>query len=155
MNSIYTLQLDFPKIHFNIILLSSTKSSECFLHFRISNHSIVGVCHLSHLYYIACQSHPASCCLCRWGVTVSQNCGQQYAYCSSPTFYMSVESYDGMILTVEALITRRRNCPSATLSTTNPTWIEPGADPGLRGERPATNCLNRARPKIWKEVVVA
>jgi hypothetical protein len=28
--------------------------------------------------------------------------------------------------------------PSATLSTTNPTWI----DPGLRGERPATNRLS-------------
>jgi hypothetical protein len=33
------------------------------------------------------------------------------------------------------------NLPSATLSTTNLTWIDPGANPGLRGERPATNCL--------------
>jgi hypothetical protein len=32
--------------------------------------------------------------------------------------------------------------PSATLSTTNPTWIDPGANPGLRGERPATNDLS-------------
>jgi hypothetical protein len=32
--------------------------------------------------------------------------------------------------------------PSATLSTTNPTWIDPGANPGLRGERPATNRLS-------------
>jgi hypothetical protein len=31
-----------------------------------------------------------------------------------------------------------KTCPSATLSTTNPTWIDPGANPGLRGERPAT-----------------
>jgi hypothetical protein len=31
------------------------------------------------------------------------------------------------------------NCRSATLSTTNPTWTEPGLNPGLRGERPATN----------------
>jgi hypothetical protein len=31
------------------------------------------------------------------------------------------------------------NLPSATLSTTNPTRIDPGANPGLRGERPATN----------------
>jgi hypothetical protein len=30
------------------------------------------------------------------------------------------------------------NLPSTTLSTTNPTWI----DPGLRGERPATNRLS-------------
>jgi hypothetical protein len=33
------------------------------------------------------------------------------------------------------------NLPSAILSTTNPTWIDPGAKPGLRGERPATNRL--------------
>jgi hypothetical protein len=31
------------------------------------------------------------------------------------------------------------NLPSATLSTT---WIDPGANPGLRGERPATNRLS-------------
>jgi hypothetical protein len=34
------------------------------------------------------------------------------------------------------------NLPSATLSTTNPTWIDPGANPGLCGERPATNRLS-------------
>jgi hypothetical protein len=34
------------------------------------------------------------------------------------------------------------NLPSATLSTTNPTWIDPGANPGLRGEKPATNRLS-------------
>jgi hypothetical protein len=34
------------------------------------------------------------------------------------------------------------NLPSATLSTTNPTWIDPGANPGLRRERPATNRLS-------------
>jgi hypothetical protein len=39
--------------------------------------------------------------------------------------------------------TRRKTCPSATLSTTNPTWIDPGANPGLRGERPPTNDLSR------------
>jgi hypothetical protein len=33
------------------------------------------------------------------------------------------------------------NLPSATLSTTNPTWKDPGANPGLRGEMPATNRL--------------
>jgi hypothetical protein len=34
------------------------------------------------------------------------------------------------------------NLPSATLSTTNPTWIDPGANPVLRGERPAANRLS-------------
>jgi hypothetical protein len=33
-------------------------------------------------------------------------------------------------------------CPIVTVSTTNPTWSEPGANIGLRGERPATNSLS-------------
>jgi hypothetical protein len=37
--------------------------------------------------------------------------------------------------------TRRKTCPSATLSTTNPTCTDPGSNPGLRSERPATNRL--------------
>jgi hypothetical protein len=35
-----------------------------------------------------------------------------------------------------------KTCPSATLSTTNPTWTDPGSNPGLRGGRPATNRLS-------------
>jgi hypothetical protein len=38
--------------------------------------------------------------------------------------------------------TRRKTCPSSTLSITNPTWIDPGANLGLHGERPATNDLS-------------
>jgi hypothetical protein len=34
--------------------------------------------------------------------------------------------------------------PSATLSTTNPTLIDPGMYLGLRGERPVTNLQNRS-----------
>jgi hypothetical protein len=34
------------------------------------------------------------------------------------------------------------NLTSAALSTTNPTWIDPGANPGLRGEKQATNHLS-------------
>jgi hypothetical protein len=33
-------------------------------------------------------------------------------------------------------------CPSAVLSTTNPTWPEPGTNPGRRGGTPATNRLS-------------
>jgi hypothetical protein len=33
-------------------------------------------------------------------------------------------------------------CPNVTLSTTNPTWTDPGSNLGLRGERPATNHLS-------------
>jgi hypothetical protein len=43
-----------------------------------------------------------------------------------------------MKMTGENRSTRGKICPIATLSTTNPTWT----DPGLRVERPATNCLN-------------
>jgi hypothetical protein len=38
--------------------------------------------------------------------------------------------------------TRRRTCPIATLSTTVPKWTEQGANPGLRGQEPAINCLS-------------
>jgi hypothetical protein len=47
-----------------------------------------------------------------------------------------------MKLTGENRSTRRKPCPSATLSTTNPTWTDPGSSTGLRGESPATNCLS-------------
>ena len=33
-------------------------------------------------------------------------------------------------------------CPSATLSTANPTKTDPGSNPGLRGETPVTNRLS-------------
>jgi hypothetical protein len=35
-----------------------------------------------------------------------------------------------------------KTCPSATLSITNPTWYDPGSNPGLRGGKPATNRLS-------------
>jgi hypothetical protein len=35
-----------------------------------------------------------------------------------------------------------KTCPSATLSTTNPTWPDPGSNPGHRGGKPATNRLS-------------
>jgi hypothetical protein len=35
-----------------------------------------------------------------------------------------------------------KNLSSATFSITNPTWIDPGANQGLCGERPVTNDLS-------------
>jgi hypothetical protein len=35
-----------------------------------------------------------------------------------------------------------KTCPSATLSTTNSTWLDPGLNPGRRGGKPATNRLS-------------
>jgi hypothetical protein len=49
-----------------------------------------------------------------------------------------LESDGGKIMTRENRRTRRKTCPSTTLSTTNPTWI----DQGLGGKRPATNDLS-------------
>jgi hypothetical protein len=34
-----------------------------------------------------------------------------------------------------------KTCPSATLSTTNPTWLDLGSNPGRRSDKPATNRL--------------
>jgi hypothetical protein len=47
-----------------------------------------------------------------------------------------------MKLTGENRSTRGKTCPSATLSTTNPTWIDPGSNPSLRGEKLAANRLS-------------
>ena len=41
-----------------------------------------------------------------------------------------------MKLTGENRSTRGKTCPSATLSTTNPTLTDPGSNPDLREERP-------------------
>jgi hypothetical protein len=58
------------------------------------------------------------------------------------------------ILTAENRRTRRKPCPSATFPTTNPTWIDPGANRGLRGERPAVNDLSHGTAWL-KWLVVA
>jgi hypothetical protein len=44
-----------------------------------------------------------------------------------------------MKLTGDNRSTRGKTCPSATLSTTNPTLTDPGSNPGPRGERPASH----------------
>jgi hypothetical protein len=53
-----------------------------------------------------------------------------------------------MKLTGEKRSTLGKTCPSATLSTTNPTWTDPGSNPGLRGERPATNRLSHGTASV-------
>jgi hypothetical protein len=53
------------------------------------------------------------------------------------------------ILTGENRRTRRKTCPGASLSTTNTTWIDPGANPGLRHERPVTNDLSHGTALDW------
>jgi hypothetical protein len=79
----------------------------------------------------------------RWGGSSTQAWMPTYvSILRIPQMIWVWESDGGMILTGENRRTRRKTCPSATLSTTNPTCIDPGANPGLRGERPATNDLS-------------
>ena len=49
-----------------------------------------------------------------------------------------------MKLTGGNVSTRGKTCPCATSSTTNSTWTDLGSNPGLRGERSATNRLSHA-----------
>jgi hypothetical protein len=49
-------------------------------------------------------------------------------------------SNDGMIMTGENRSTWRKTCPGATLATTNLTLTRLGFEPGLCGERTATDC---------------
>jgi hypothetical protein len=60
-------------------------------------------------------------------------------------FFFPKWSTGGLKLIGENRNTRRKICPTATLSTTNPTWTDPGSNPGLRGERPVTNRLSHGR----------
>jgi hypothetical protein len=60
-----------------------------------------------------------------------------------------------MILAEENRRTRRKTCPSANLSITNPIWIDPGTNPGLRSERPATNDLSHGKARLLLETVKA
>jgi hypothetical protein len=61
---------------------------------------------------------------------------------------MGLESDGGMLLTGENERTRRKPCPSAILSTTNPVWIDPGANPGLGSDRLATNRLSHGTAQV-------
>jgi hypothetical protein len=77
------------------------------------------------------------------GMRLSLNCDHQQAYCSSfiPRVIWvqsaTVEWYWQGKPKME-----KKTCPSATLSTTNPTWTKAGANPVLRGDRPVTNRLS-------------
>jgi hypothetical protein len=59
---------------------------------------------------------------------------------SSPqVIHKWIWSNGGMIWKDKNRRTRRKTCPSPTLSTTNPTWTALSTNPGLRGKKPATN----------------
>jgi hypothetical protein len=56
-----------------------------------------------------------------------------------------MESYSGMILTGKTKELTEKPYPSATMSTANPTWTDPGVNLGLHDERPATNNLSHGK----------
>jgi hypothetical protein len=56
--------------------------------------------------------------------------------------YEYIWSNNGMTVTGEKHRTWRKTCPSATLSTKNPTWTALGMNPGLRSEKPTINHLS-------------
>jgi hypothetical protein len=43
-----------------------------------------------------------------------------------------------------------KTCSSSTLSTTNPTWLDLGSNPGCRGVKPAINCLRYGTALLWE-----
>jgi hypothetical protein len=61
---------------------------------------------------------------------------------TGPLSIPQMSEYEATELTGENRRTRRKTCPSATLTTTNPTLTDRGENPGLRGEKPATNRLS-------------
>jgi hypothetical protein len=60
MNRVHTLQTCFYKIHFNIILPSTSRSFELCLPFRLSNQNFVRISYLYLAQYMPCPSHPPS-----------------------------------------------------------------------------------------------
>jgi hypothetical protein len=46
-----------------------------------------------------------------------------------------------------------KTCSSATLSTTNPTWPEPGSNPGRCGGKVATNRLSYGAASVGEPVL--
>jgi hypothetical protein len=95
-----------------------------------------------------------SCTIRRLGSRVRVSFGAQYVYdevdgvrlsLNGHTVYppndIRIWSPGGMIL-AGVNKTLRETCPSASPSTTNPTSTHPGANTGLRRERPATNRLS-------------
>jgi hypothetical protein len=78
------------------------------------------------------------------GLVPKRGCLLTLAYYAFPRCYEFGERWWNDILTGENRRTRRKTCPSSTLSTTNPTWIGRGANPGLHVERPTTNDLSHS-----------
>jgi hypothetical protein len=77
------------------------------------------------------------------GLVPQRGCLHTLAFHAFPRWYEFGERRWNDIYWRENRRTWRKTYPSSTLSTTNPTWIDSGVNPGLRGERPATDDLSQ------------
>jgi hypothetical protein len=91
------------------------------------------------------------CCSCQWTQNMSLNCVHRRSYLLTSRWYMCIESHCWMISTRKNKTTRRKTCPSSTLSTTNPdrltlarTWSS-----ALRGQP-----LTTVSVSIWEMFLV-
>jgi hypothetical protein len=57
-----------------------------------------------------------------------------------------------MIVREEKRRTRRKTFPSVTFFTTNQTWNNGEANPGIHGQRPVTNRLSHSTALTWFRV---
>jgi hypothetical protein len=79
------------------------------------------------------------CCSCRWGETVSLNCGHQRPIVHTPgNINYEYEQPRWNDIDRGKQKNSKKTCPTATLSNTNLTWTDQVANPGLRAERPMT-----------------
>jgi hypothetical protein len=80
-------------------------------------------------------------CYCRDGLRLCL-CGTAAANGPSTRWHMSEYKVAVVWYWQGKTNNSEKTCPSATLSITSPTWTDLGANPGLRGEKPATNRLS-------------
>jgi hypothetical protein len=76
------------------------------------------------------------------GLVPKCGCLLTSAYYTFPRWYEFGEQWWNDILKGENWRNLRKTCPIVTFSTTNPTWIDQGANPGLHSETLATNDLS-------------
>jgi hypothetical protein len=102
-------------------------------------------CPQTHLNCVVTFFFPWRC----GGLVPKRGCLLTLAYYVFPRWYEFRERRWNDILTGENRRTRRKTCPGATLFTINLTRIDPGANPGVCGERPATNDLSHGTSVLF------
>jgi hypothetical protein len=82
------------------------------------------------------------CCPCWWGEAMSLNCSHRQATIH-PRIIWVWRAMVGWYWQGNTKELKRKTCPSASLSTTNPTWT----DPQFYDERSATNRMSHGMAK--------